>query len=72
MTSAPRFKKAYAGVEVETGNTHTMFIDSIGRAWAAGSNGKGQLCLGDEIDRLIPERIPLPRRRGGKFWFVFS
>jgi len=77
VTSAPRFKKAYAGVEGETGNTHTMFIDSIGRAWATGSNGKGQLCLGDEIDRLIPERIPLPRKIvdiavGGEFTLLLT
>ncbi|KAK1743736.1 RCC1 domain-containing protein [Skeletonema marinoi] len=54
-----------------------MFIDSIGRAWATGSNGKGQLCLGDEIDRLIPERIALPRKIvdiavGGEFTLLLT
>lgn len=77
VTSPPKFKKAFAGVEVEVGNTHTMLIDSMGRAWATGSNDKGQLCLGDQIDRLIPERIPLPRKIvdiavGGEFTLLLT
>jgi len=62
VTNAPRFMKAFAGVEDEEGSIHSMLIDSMGSVWATGSNKKGQLCLGDEIDRLIPERIPLPRK----------
>lgn len=77
VTSPPRFKKAFAGVEVEEGNIHTMLIDSMGRAWATGSNDKGQLCLGDEIDRLIPEKIPLDRKIvdiavGGEFTLLLA
>ena len=77
VTDAPRFKKAYAGVENGEGNTHTMLIDSVGRVWATGSNTKGQLCLGDAIDRLIPERIYLPSKIvniavGGEFTLLLA
>lgn len=38
---------------------HSILLDNKGRAWATGSNHKGQLCLGDEIDRMTPELISL-------------
>lgn len=77
VTSPPRFAKAYAGVEMEAGNTHTMLIDNMGRVWATGSNTNGQLCLGDEIDRLIPEKIPFPTKIvdiavGGEFTLLLA
>ena len=53
------FKKVFAGVENSPGSgiIHTILLDSEGRPWATGSNTKGQLCLGDESDRLIPVMI---------------
>ena len=59
LVDAPRFRQVFAGVEdaPDTGVMHTVFLDDDGRAWAAGSNGKGQLCLGDDVDRDIPELI---------------
>ncbi|KAL3794288.1 hypothetical protein HJC23_012413 [Cyclotella cryptica] len=59
VTDPPSFVKVFAGVENARGSgiIHTVLLDNEGRAWATGSNSKGQLCLGDEIDRLIPEII---------------
>ncbi|KAL9190639.1 hypothetical protein ACHAXT_000345 [Thalassiosira profunda] len=61
VTFPPRFKEAFAGVANTEGeeNIHTILLDGRGRAWATGSNSAGQLCLGDTVDRMIPERIPL-------------
>ncbi|KAL7518036.1 hypothetical protein ACHAWX_002900, partial [Stephanocyclus meneghinianus] len=61
VTDPPPFVNVFAGVENEPGSgiIHTVLLDSEGRAWATGSNSKGQLCLGDEIDRLIPEIISI-------------
>ena len=57
----PLFKKVFAGVENSPGSgiIHTVLLDSQGRPWATGSNSKGQLCLGDESDRLIPAMITI-------------
>ena len=57
-TSAPRFYKVYAGVEQisNSGIIHTILLDVNGNAYAAGSNSKGQLCLGDTNSRDIPNR----------------
>ena len=64
VTDAPPFEKVFAGVENKPGSgiIHTVLLDRQGRAWVTGSNDNGQLCLGDEIDRLIPERIPIEGR----------
>ena len=77
VTSAPRFEKAFAGVETDSGNIHTLLIDSSGRAWSTGSNDNGELCLGDDIDRLIPERISFSRKIvdvavGGEFTLLLD
>ena len=59
--NAPQFDKAFAGVEnaPKTGIIHTILLDANGRAWAMGSNSKGELCLGDNIDKMAPQRIPI-------------
>ena len=58
---APVFDKVFAGVENSPDSSvmHTILLDKEGRAYATGSNSKGQLCLGDESDRLIPTMINL-------------
>ena len=61
IVDTTRFKKAFAGVESApgSGNVHTILLDAQGRAWAMGSNGAGQLCLGDDVEKvMIPERVP--------------
>lgn len=49
----------FAGVEnsPDSGIVHTILMDRNGNAYAMGSNSKGQLCLQDESDRLIPTMI---------------
>lgn len=61
IIDAPFFVRAFAGVSQlsSPGLIHTILIDDEGQAWATGSNNRGQLCLGDFDDRLVPERIPL-------------
>ena len=58
--TSPLFDKVFAGVEntPDSGAIHSILLDRQGRAWATGSNEKGQLCLGDNDDRMIPEKIP--------------
>ncbi len=61
IVDAPAFSRAFAGVEnsLDTGVVHTILLDAQGQAWAMGSNGNGQLCLGDSVDKVfIPEKIP--------------
>jgi len=64
VTEAPPFDKAFAGVEQSrrSSEIHSILLDRLGRAWSFGGNSRGQLCLSDEIDRLIPERIPVGGR----------
>ncbi|KAL7536848.1 hypothetical protein ACHAXR_013193, partial [Thalassiosira sp. AJA248-18] len=64
LVDAPRWSKAFAGVEhtPDSGIVHSILLDNKGQAWATGSNSKGQLCLGDDVDRMIPEKIPLDGR----------
>lgn len=61
IVKSPFFVKAYAGVEqlFSPGSIHSILIDEDGQAWASGSNNKGQLCMGDFQDRLIPVKIPI-------------
>lgn len=65
VTDPPVFEKVFAGVEssLGTASIHTIFLDRRGRVWATGSNSKGQLCLNDDVDRLIPELIPFEGSR---------
>ncbi len=51
---APPFMKAYAGAGVpsDSGEMHSMLIDQDGNVYTSGRNSKGQLCLGDNKDRL--------------------
>lgn len=46
---APQFERVYAGVGVpaDSGEMHSLVISKDGRAYVAGNNNKGQLCLGD-------------------------
>ena len=62
IISAPIFSKVFAGVEnsANTGDIHTILLDTRGRAWATGSNKQGQLCLGDNTLRYIPQEIVIP------------
>lgn len=64
MISAPVFQSVFAGVEnsTDTGNIHSIFLDRQGRAYATGSNNAGQLCLGDNVDVKIPQKIPFDSR----------
>ena len=64
VTFPPRFRAVFTGVENKEGTreVHTVLLDGKGNAWATGANDSGQLCLGDDIDRLIPERIELDAR----------
>lgn len=61
IISSPPFTKVFAGVEEEDapGSIHSFLIDDMGQAWAFGSNANGELCLGDDIDRLIPTKVAL-------------
>ena len=61
VISSPPFTRVFAGVEDtdSPGSIHSFFIDDQGQAWATGSNGNGELCLGDNEDRLIPTRVTL-------------
>ena len=61
VTFPPDFRRVYAGVEneVRSGNIHSILLDGRGRAWATGANNAGQLCLGDTLDRMIPQKIPI-------------
>lgn len=60
LIDAPPFDKVFAGVEniPDTGEIHSILLDKFGNAWAMGNNELGQLCLGDNVDRMIPEKIP--------------
>jgi len=62
IVDAPFFVRAYAGAEnqlASPGTIHSVLIDAEGQAWTTGSNAKGQLCLGDDEDRLIPQQVPI-------------
>ena len=60
IIDAPAFAKAYTGAESASspGAMHSLLIDADGQAWVTGSNNKGQLCLGDFEDRLLPQQVP--------------
>ena len=56
----PRFVRAFAGARDELdprGGMHSALLDGRGNVWLFGSNSNGQLCLGDDVDRLVPERL---------------
>ncbi|KAL7537849.1 hypothetical protein ACHAXR_012514 [Thalassiosira sp. AJA248-18] len=61
VLDAPFFEKAFAGAEdmSSPGSIHSLLIDQDGQAWVTGSNSKGQLCVGDFDDRLIPQKVPI-------------
>ncbi len=64
VVSAPPFESVFAGADQisSPGSIHSLFIDTEGQVWATGSNEKGQLCVSDFDDRLIPTKIPLSDR----------
>jgi len=64
--TSPKFDRAFAGVEnspdsltQDAGIIHSILLDKQGHVYATGSNSKGQLCLGDSNNRMVPEKIPL-------------
>lgn len=61
MVDAPAFSMVFAGVESTPGSgiIHTILLDRDGNVYATGSNNRGQLCLGDEDERLIPSQIDI-------------
>ena len=61
IITSPPFARVFAGTnqEDDSGSIHSFLIDDKGQAWATGSNKYGELCLGDNEDRLIPTRVPL-------------
>lgn len=44
-------------VQVECGSEHTLILTKSGSVWSFGWNEHGQLGLGDENDRCIPNRV---------------
>ena len=60
----PQFRQVLAGVESApgAGGMHIVLLDADGNTYATGSNGRGQLCLGDVVERRRPRlRHQLPR-----------
>lgn len=49
LEDAPPFARVYAGVGVasDSGEMHALLISQDGKAYVAGSNSRGQLCLGE-------------------------
>jgi len=81
LVRAPKFRNVTAGVESSTGSglMHSIFIDDDGKAYAAGNNNKGQLCLNDIESRFIPTQIVLPDNEvvksavvGGEFTLILT
>lgn len=57
---ALQWGKVFCGVEnvPDSGDIHTILLDDAGNAYALfSSNEVGQLCLCDDVDRMIPEMI---------------
>src|SRR3990167_10450631 len=44
-------------ISVSAANSSSFFLDENGSVWSCGRNHKGQLGLGDEVDRNVPEQI---------------
>jgi alpha-tubulin suppressor-like RCC1 family protein len=44
-------------VAIAAGDSHSLVLDADLRIWSWGSNGVGQLGLGDTVDRVMPNRI---------------
>ncbi len=63
VIAAPQFKRIYAGADqLSPGAMHSLLIDEEGKVWTMGSNSKGQLCLGDFEDRMIPTKVQMVGR----------
>ena len=66
---APAFDKVFAGAEnaANSGIIHSILIDNRGKAYATGSNTRGQLCIGSNTGndnrRYIPQEIIIPSGR---------
>ena len=59
LVMAPLWEKAYSSMEnvPDTGDIHMVLLDVDGNAYSFGSNKAGQLCLGNDVDRMIPQKI---------------
>ena len=62
-TDAPKFQKVYAGASANSnsGEQHSLLIDQRGDVYTFGNNDRGQLCLGDEDSRYIPNQVKLDK-----------
>ena len=49
-------KKLKIVVSVSCGYSHTLIVTDDDNLWSFGSNSSGQLCHGDNKDRLLPEK----------------
>ena len=57
--NSPSFAKVYAGAtgSANSGEMHSVLIDTEGYVYTTGNNNRGQLCLGDTEPRYIPHRV---------------
>ena len=49
-------------VQVGAGNGHTVALSAEGEVFAWGANYDGRLGLGDGDGRVLPVRVPVPRK----------
>ena len=67
LTRVPQ--EVFAGsrvVLVACGGAHTMAVTAAGHAWTCGSNGNGQLGVGDETDREVFTQVDDGQLRGAR------
>ena len=50
---------------IAAGGYHSVVLKADGSLWAWGCNERGQLGLGDDVNRKVPTRIGVARRLGG-------
>ena len=75
LIKLPQFAQSKI-VEIAAGAKYSIFITENGQLWATGSGKDGQTMLGDENERLIPEKSLVARNVssvfcGDSFTYVF-